>query len=182
MDSALPRRFPDFVGYQRRASGRVGVGSAAHCCPKSRAGRSGVAAMQALVGALVDSARGRVAWVALSKGEEVPDEAAVRVLRQLKHEAEWRLRCPTPDRAARRASRNRGGSFQPRRQLRTSASREPPSRPRFLDGRARPEYAMSSARPSAHLVAPLVAVESDRDVRQAASWRSHARTISAGGK
>lgn len=52
--------------------------------------------MQALVSALVDSARGRVAWVALSKGEEVPDEAAVRVLRQLKHEAEWRLRCPTP--------------------------------------------------------------------------------------
>ncbi len=44
--------------------------------------------VQPHVGAFVDTAGLRVGRVALPEGEEVPDEAAVRGLRQLKDEAE----------------------------------------------------------------------------------------------
>jgi hypothetical protein len=59
-------------------------------------GRLWIAPVKALVGALVDGARRWVVRVALAKRDEVPDEAAVWVLSQLKDKAEWRRGCSLP--------------------------------------------------------------------------------------
>jgi hypothetical protein len=56
--------------------------------------RSWIATVQALVGAFIDIVGGGIVRVALTKSDEVPDETAVAVLRQLKHEAEGCLGRP----------------------------------------------------------------------------------------
>src|SRR6478672_4912125 len=48
------------------------------------------------MGALVDGASGWIARMTLPEGDEVPNEAAIRVLRQLEHEAERRIRGTLP--------------------------------------------------------------------------------------
>lgn len=53
--------------------------------------RSWIATVQALVGAFIDGASGRIVGMALAERDEVPDETGVRVLCQLKHEAEGRF-------------------------------------------------------------------------------------------
>jgi len=77
-----------------------------------------IATMQAVVGALVDSAGRRVVGMALAEGDEVPDEAPVWVLNQLKHETERGLGCPlTPERhvqlAATKEARSVSVDFAP---------------------------------------------------------------------
>ena len=59
-------------------------------------GQLRVATVKALVGAFVDAAGLLVAGVALAEGDEVPDETAVAVLRQLEHKAEGSLRGSLP--------------------------------------------------------------------------------------
>lgn len=60
-----------------------------------RPGSLRIAAMQTLVGPLVDIARSLVGGVTLAEGDQVPSEAVVRLLDKLEHESVGSLAAPS---------------------------------------------------------------------------------------
>lgn len=134
--------------------------------------------MKALMGALVDGASGGVVGMTLPEGDEVPDEAYVRVPRQLEHETEGRLR----------------GTLFPDRHILLHAAEE--TRSSFSVGFAlfkiESRLAGFDFSPSAlgldarrralvqalNLFTPLLVVEPNGQI---SCGQSHARTIGAGG-
>jgi hypothetical protein len=131
------------------------------------------------VGAVVDATGLRIGRMALAEGEEVPEKAAVRVLRQLEDEAErCHGRALPPERnvelgAARQIRPAVAVSFaEPQIERRLPAFDFPKSL-LGLEARARAHVQ------APHLLRPLLTVESRRDGAQLLSCVGHADTIGA---
>jgi hypothetical protein len=138
-----------------------------------------VAAVQMVVGALVDAAGDRVVGVALAEGDQVPREPTLGILAEPEDEAE----------------RRRGSAFGVKRHVELATARQhclvgtlrltpfPVERfPASFDFPARAFGLKTGGRSlvqATHLFLPDRLTELNRDGRQILSWRNHGRRICA---